>query len=100
MVNKGINIMALTAKQTEKLIALINKMDDDDLNTSASIFNARRRQLQAEIATSFSVGQKVTFVSSKRGPVNGIISKINRKTIQVKAGTVNWKVSPSLLSVA
>lgn len=51
-------------------------------------------------ARTFNVGQSVTF-DSKFGPVTGRVTKVNRKTVQVKATTGTlWNVTASLLKAA
>ena len=55
-----------------------------------------RETLQA--LTQLRVGQKVAF-DTREGPVLGIVTKINRKTVIVLGadGTKQYKVSPALL---
>lgn len=64
-------------------------------------FRRRQSQKAAIAKAAFSVGQEVSFIG-KGVAYLGTITKINRKTIEVKVphsrlGFVNWKVSPQLL---
>ncbi len=46
----------------------------------------------------FSVGDRVTFTPDRRGPVTGVLSKYNRKTVTVISDDgQRWNVSPSFL---
>lgn len=78
----------------------IRTADHETLNAIIAEIKARQRSMQQEIAVSFSVGEKVTFNAKRRGIVEGLITKINQKTVKVKQtnglGTT-WSVSPSLL---
>jgi hypothetical protein len=54
-------------------------------------------------ATKFRLGQKVWFVSKKRGismRLQGVVARINKKSISVETDDGGkWSVSPSLLNV-
>jgi hypothetical protein len=46
----------------------------------------------------FSVGDRVTFSPDGRGPISGVLTKYNRKTVTVITdGGQRWNVSPSFL---
>jgi hypothetical protein len=62
------------------------------------------RNTEAKVAISFAVGDEVWFVGRSGDKVEGVITKINQKTIQVKQTNgknpgfpLTWRVSPSLL---
>jgi hypothetical protein len=61
--------------------------------------NAQQRAKNSNAKCSFMVGDPVKF-SGRRGPVEGIVKKINAVNIVVRANKTNvqWSVSPSLLS--
>jgi len=62
------------------------------------ILRARHKELQARIASNFSIGDKVEFNRSKGGQIiTGIVTKVNVKTIKVKTEGGGWSVSPTLL---
>jgi uncharacterized protein YqgV (UPF0045/DUF77 family) len=83
-----------------KIYAILNKMEGDDFNTVARMFNEARKMSEANTARSFTTGQKVKWVSSKAGAMAGTVTKVNRKTIKVKTAAGMWSVSPSLLKAA
>lgn len=63
-----------------------------------AILNMQHRHLSQLIKLEFKKGDKVKFNAKSRGLQTGVVTKINSKTIAVKADTgVTWKVSPNLL---
>lgn len=81
--------------------AIAKTENHDELNNIIEVLNSaikeKQRILQAEIANSFSVGDKVRFYSKKYAEViHGTITKINVKTIKLVAENGdNWTVSPN-----
>lgn len=71
-----------------------------ELTLIVNLIKERQKSLQREAAVVFAVNDKVRFDAGRRGIIEGLITKINTKTIQVKQidgfHTI-WKVSPSLL---
>jgi hypothetical protein len=81
----------------EDAVSLISVMDHDELNAVVRAINARRKDIDQNATAKFSVGDQVWF-SGKGRIVNGVVTKVNRKTISVKAvGNQMWRVSASLL---
>ena len=70
--------MALTTKQISQIQVLFAQANMDDFEKIAEMFNTTRRMLERQVGSSFSVGQQVTWIG-KRGPLSGIITKINRR---------------------
>lgn len=70
------------------------------LNEIIAEVRLRQRTLQAEIGSTFRVGDAVYFDSRTGVRVTGTIVKINQKTIKVATKDSTWKVSPSLLRAA
>ena len=90
----------LTKSEMNTLETIMNKMEAEDFNIVASMFNDARRLSEFKKATTFKRGQKVKW-AGRRGNMSGVISKVNRKSIIVLVdGKDNWKVSPSLLQAA
>ncbi len=55
--------------------------------------------LDRQLRVSFKVGDKVRFDAGYRGVITGRVTKVNQKTVSVKADTgMNWKVHPTFLS--
>jgi len=62
------------------------------------ILKRRNRQLEEQLTVNFQIGDNVRFRNKKGNVIGGIITQINRKSINVEVnGGVSWKVSPSLL---
>ena len=82
---------------TIKAIFAVDSIDDlRDINLA---LKQRWSELESRGVLNFKVGDSVKFTSRKRGGVQvGIVTKVNRKTIAVKVGNVNWRVTPSVLS--
>ena len=78
----------------------IKSADNETLNVIITQINRRRSALQEEAIDNFVVGQDVEFTKKDGGIVQGVVQKINRKSIHVKTDLVLWKVSPSLLRAA
>lgn len=71
----------------------------EDLREAQSALNVRFRELQTRAAYAYSKGDKVGFKTKNGSWITGVVTKINQKTIEVRADAGNtWKVSPSLLS--
>ena len=75
-----------------------------DINTTSEIseiwkvLKARHKELQARISRQFNVGDKVEFDSKYGYVIDGVITKVNTKTIQVDTeDDGKWKVGSSLL---
>ena len=76
----------------------IRSADAGTINVIIKEIKKRQSVMQQEIASQFSVGQSVSFMTKKGDTQSGIIEKINRKSIIVRVDArITWKVSPSLL---
>lgn len=72
------------------------EMDHDQIRTAFSLLRNRSDDAQRKKAMTFAVGDTVQFEA--RGEMKrGEVKKINSKTVQVRVGTVDWRVAPSLL---
>ena len=88
--------MAIDFTAAQKLIAQAESVHD--LNRINALVKAKWTQMQAKAANQFYTGERVTFFSPKRGNITGVVTKINVKTVKVRAdGGVLWTVAPSLL---
>jgi|TARA_B110000483_G_scaffold219553_1_gene273831 hypothetical protein len=82
---------------------LINQVNaittHSELRALIVLVNAKKKDLQQETKSQFSVGDSVYFLD--RGmKVTGRIIKIMPKNIKVLTENNSWKVSPSLLRAA
>ena len=72
----------------------------EQFNEIANMFNEARRSYAHRQARTFKKGQKVEWIG-KRGPMSGVITKVNRKNIVVDAGAQGmWNVTATLLQAA
>ncbi len=69
----------------------------DGLRDIQRAVNQRRSELESRSALEFKIGDSVKFGTKCRGTQEGIVKKINRKTVAVLVGGITWRVSPSLL---
>jgi len=93
----------MTLAQLNKIKSSILSIDNmEDLNSLIETFNFQQKQIQKNAKAKFKVGQKVKFTDRSGSLVYGKISKINQKTIALRddVNNINWKVSPSMLSIA
>ena len=74
-------------------------LNNDDLNNLIDTIKFRRNQIQQEAKRLFKIGDKVFFLNKKKGKVEGMVTKINKKYIIVDEthGMMSWRVSPTLL---
>lgn len=87
----------LTAQEMKQLRDLVNKTSMSDLQSLVGVFNARQSALASLATARFSTGDRVSF-DAKGRRVTGVITKVNRKTVAVKADDGrNWKVVSNLL---
>jgi len=72
----------------------------EDLEAVRKAWKTAYDNVQRSNIAKFIVGDTVKF-DSKRGPVTGNVTKINRKTIKIKdeKNNVLWSVSPQLIKL-
>ena len=77
----------------------IRNANRDEVNTIINLIKERQREIARQESRKFTVGDRVSFDAKTRGIITGEITKVNRKTVKVKADGVGfmWVVSPSLL---
>lgn len=90
----------LNTSEMNEIKMLFLKASNEDMSEIAQLFNAVRRVKASQAADRFKVGQKVEWIG-KRGPMSGIIEKVNRKNILIDAGSNGkWNVTATLLKAA
>ena len=71
----------------------------EDLTKLGKALNLRFKQLQEMDVLEYDVGDKVSFDDREGNTVNGVITKMNRKTINVlQDNGVRWRIAPSHLT--
>ena len=90
--------MALTKTQKQELTVLFSHMDRSDFNLVVDLHKTATHLISRQEASKFTVGDEVEFRSGS-SLIQGIVEKVNRKTINVSVEFGrNWRVSPSLLT--
>jgi len=76
----------------------VRNMNAEELNRVVDEIKLRRTFLAKNTARSLRVGDTVSFEGRRGETVFGQVTKINQKTVLVKDGMTNWKVTASLLT--
>ena len=89
--------------KVQTAIAAIRAIEtNDELNQLVEAFKLQRTYLARNATRSLMVGDIVGFDAKTRGYITGRVTKINRKTVQVRDSRTNtvWKVTASMLEPA
>ena len=94
--------MPLTHNDLNKLQEILAKMDETDFTVVNQIVRDGFSNVQLKARVAFRIGDIVEWDAKIGKIVTGKITKINRKTIIVRAADTGteWRVSPSLLKKA
>jgi|TARA_R110000744_G_scaffold380090_3_gene499727 hypothetical protein len=91
----------LTTTEMNKLNSLLAKADQSQMRQIGSMFNAQHKAKQQVAKNSFSIGQNVWFTSKIGSRIEGVITKVMVKNIQMKTADGGlWRVTPTLLKSA
>ena len=84
-----------------EIVSFISSCNDEDRKTIVDALNAQRRVANEQATKKLYLGARVSFTSSKgRGIIEGIVTKINRKTVKLDCEIHGrWTVSPNLLTL-
>lgn len=88
----------LSTADLKTISEIFEKMEGNDFKLVHESFNFYKQKYQMIIKSEFRVGDSVYFSSRTGIKYSGIISKINKKNIQVICANEIWDVSPSLLT--
>jgi len=90
----------MTANEISKAILALSSFDD--IRAVSAALKIRHRELQQRAAWTLGVGSKVQFQDKLGRTIIGAVTKINSKTVQVRAdgNFATWRVTPSLLRAA
>ena len=91
--------MALSEKQKSALTTIFNTLDRNDLDFIIQLHKNRFGAISANEAAQFTIGDTVSF-TARGSIVEGIVERVNRKTIKVNCNRTHakWSVSPSFLT--
>ena len=93
--------MDMQAKRFEALELIVKATDAKDLNQLVHMFSVLIEQKRAAQCRSFRKGEKVTFKTKTGKTMQGVVQKVNRKTVSVLTDVgSSWRVSGSLLQKA
>jgi len=85
----------------QKAITAIRNIETSaELDQLIEAFKLQRTYLARQSARSLMVGDTVTFDAKTRGVITGTVTKVNRKTVQVRCNRTQglWKVTASALT--
>lgn len=75
----------------------INSMNMDELRELNELAVRAMKRLVAAAADTFRPGDLVSFQGRSGETFSGTVTKVNQKTVSVRVGHTNWKVSGTLL---
>jgi len=79
--------------------AIHSIQNNDELNQIIEAVKLQRTYLSRQTTRSLRIGDTVEFTGRGGRTVTGTVTKINQKTVIVKDGYTNWKVTASLLKI-
>ena len=84
-----------------EIVSFISSCNNEDRKTIVDALNAQRRAANEQATKELYLGAHVSFISSKgRGIIEGIVTKINKKTVKLDCDEHGrWTVSPNLLTL-
>ena len=89
------------ANNVTKVVEVIYKMNNDELNQVVDAIRLKRRYLAKQAIREFKIGDMVQFTSKRTGGrVNATVEKVNRKYVIVSThiGGEKWRVPASMLT--
>jgi len=82
------------------IINAISNIDNfDDLRQIVDAVNDQNKQINRMKSRKFSVGDYVYFTTRGGEQIDGVVTKVNPRTVSVRVGMTRWKVDASLLSL-
>lgn len=84
----------------DEVIAKIDTMDNDELNSVIQAVKDRRGVLARRLGAQFKKGDEVKFTDSCGKEIIGIVEKVNRKSVSIHEKDnpiAGWRIYPSLL---
>ena len=84
-----------------EIVSFISSCNNEDRKTIVNALNAQRSAANEQATKKLYIGAHVSFTSSKgRGIIEGIVAKINKKSVKLDCGPEGrWTVSPNLLTL-
>lgn len=76
---------------------LVRSLNNDEIRVLIEAIRTRQQEIQRETANDFEVGEKVWFEGSHARHIEGVVKKVNQKTVLVSVGPIDWRVTSTLL---
>ena len=90
----------LTKSEMTKLNTLFAKADSSEIKEFSQMFNMQFKAKTQMAKNSFNVGQNVFFNDKRGAKIEGVVTKVMIKNIQVTTDSGMWRVAPTLLKAA
>lgn len=90
----------LTKSEMTKLNTLFAKADSSQMKEISQMFNMQFKAKTQMAKNSFSVGQNVFFNDKLGQKIEGVVTKVMIKNVQVSTDAGLWRVAPTLLQAA
>jgi len=91
----------MDTKTYVQLVEIFSTLPHEDIREAWEMLRNRYKSLARKSMYNFGVGAKVQFKSKYGMMVKGVVTKINRTTVSVRAesgtSSVNWRVNPAVL---
>jgi dsDNA-specific endonuclease/ATPase MutS2 len=71
----------------------------DDMRTIIDAVNEQQKAIARMSTRKFAVGDYVYFMNKRGEQIDGLVTKVNPRTVNVQVGMTRWKVDASLLSL-
>jgi len=82
------------------MIRSIRDIDNfDDMRDIIDAINEQQKAISRESTRKFAVGDYVYFTTRGGEQIDGVVTKVNPRTVNVQVGVRRWKVDASLLSL-
>jgi hypothetical protein len=90
----------LTKSEMTKLNTLFAKADSSEMKMISQMFNMQFKAKTQMAKNAFNVGQNVFFNDKRGAKIEGVVTKVMIKNIQVTTDSGMWRVAPTLLKAA
>jgi len=82
------------------IIKAIGNIDNfDDMRTIIDAVNNQQKAIARMSTRKFAVGDYVYFQNRRGEQIDGVVTKVNPRTVKVQVGMTRWTVDASLLSL-
>lgn len=78
---------------------LLFKASESELRAAVEAIKARRGDLARAVAYTAKVGNRVAFTGKRGIKVEGVVKKINHKTLIISTDSGEWKVPSSMITI-